>query len=267
LRKMREQAGMRAPQVAAYLGVDPTQISQMESGKVGVSPERLRSFAAACKCMNSRLIDALAEVAKGRGKGWWEQYRGTLPSGFLEIAEVEFHATEIYTASSTHIPGLHQTGAYAAAVFARAIPPLPRHELDALLAFRIQRQQALRAAAGKPVTAYVHEAALRMQFGGEKVLMDQLEALLEDMERPEIAVRAIPFPVDGPPGSGENMFYAAGPISELDTVQIDNAGGPMFFDAENILATYKAIFDRLDRVALSGEESRIFIRKMLANWG
>ncbi|WP_306824658.1 helix-turn-helix domain-containing protein [Streptomyces sp. JJ38] len=41
-RRLREAAGMSAPVAAERLGVDRTMISNIESGRLGVSEERLR---------------------------------------------------------------------------------------------------------------------------------------------------------------------------------------------------------------------------------
>jgi transcriptional regulator with XRE-family HTH domain len=263
LRRIREHAGLTAEALAVHLGTDRYKVSQMESGKSGISSDRIRSWAAACKCPSPELIDALAGMAGERGKGWWESHRGAVSSNFLNIAEMEHHARELRLASTTHLPGLLQTGPYAAAVFGTEVPSLPRHEIDARTAFRVQRQRTVKSDGGKHLTAYVHEAALRMEFGGEAVLREQLQCLLGDSERPTITLRAVPFKLGTPPGAGEGITYALGAIAELDTVQVEVSRGPLFLDAENELASYREIFKSLERVALSPEESRDFIRSLI----
>ncbi|BAJ29794.1 MULTISPECIES: Scr1 family TA system antitoxin-like transcriptional regulator [Kitasatospora] len=140
LRKMRVQADMTPQAMAAALGTDPPKIAQMESGKAGISADRLRSWAAAGKCDNTRLIDALTAMTQDRGRHWWDEYRGKLSAGFLDTAEMEWHSSGSVSWAITYIPGLLQTVAYAGAIFARVRPPLPRHEVDLRTAFRIQRQ-------------------------------------------------------------------------------------------------------------------------------
>ncbi|MFJ5118835.1 helix-turn-helix domain-containing protein [Kitasatospora sp. NPDC088548] len=262
LRRMREQADLGGSQLARMLGISPGQMTQMETAKIGVSPERLRTVASACNCANGPLIDALARVAAERGKGWWEEYRGILTTDFLEVAELEAHATRLTFCNTTYMPGLFQTSAYAAAVFARIFPPLSPQEVDTRTAFRIRRQEIVRSGS-TPVRAFIHEAALRMQFGGPTVLVNQLGALLGDSERPGISVRAVPFAVDTFPGAGENLCFAEGSVPELDTIEMDVSQGALFFDSPADLAKHRAIFSRLDSTALSGEESREFIRSIM----
>ncbi|TYC72812.1 XRE family transcriptional regulator [Streptomyces sp. CB01881] len=261
LRRMREQAGLGGTQLARTLGMSPAQVTQMETGKIGISADRLRTIAAACKCANQPLVDALAGLAATRGKGWWEEYRGVLPTDFLEVAEMEAHSHELYTWATTYIPGLQQTSAYASAVFARITPPLPRHDIDVRTAFRVQRQHVVRS--GKtPYVSFIHEAALRMQFGGPKVLADQLGSLIEDSAQPEISVRVVPFDMDTFPGAGENIMFAEGPVPELATLQMDTAQGVLFFDSPADLASHRTTFARLNSLALSEDDSRKFIRSL-----
>lgn len=262
LRRMREQAGFGGSHLARTLGVTPAQVTQMENGKTGVSVERLRAIAAACMCANQPLIDALADMIGERGKGWWDEYRPSLTADLLDVAEIEGHAERISTYTITFIPGLLQSPAYAASVFARAIPPLPRSDVELRMAFRLARQHIVRSGT-TPYTAFVHEAALRMQFSGPKVLAEQLGALIRDSEGAGISVRVVPFDIESLPGPSENFTYIDGPVPELDTVQIDFSFGCPLFDAPAQLASYREILARMASAALSEEDSRAFIRSVL----
>ncbi|WP_121175316.1 helix-turn-helix transcriptional regulator [Streptomyces sp. 1114.5] len=261
LRRMRERAGYGGSELGRIVSMTPAQVTQMESGRIGISIDRLRTIASACNCANPSLIDALAEMISERGRGWWEEYREVLTTDFLEVAEIESYATALSTCTTTYIPGLLQTGAYASAVFTRVYPPLSRAEIDVRTAFRIQRQQIVRS--GKtPLQAFIHEAALRMQFGGPKVLAEQLDALIDDSTHPGISIRVVPFAVATFPGASENLTFAKSPIPELDTVQMDVAQGVLFFDSPADLAMHRTIFDRMDALAFSNEKSRDLIRSV-----
>ncbi|MFB7127626.1 XRE family transcriptional regulator [Kitasatospora xanthocidica] len=262
LRRMREQAGLGGSQLARALGINPAHVTQMESGKTGISVERLRTIAALCMCVNEPLIDALADIITDRDKGgWWEEYRGRLSQEFLEMAEMESRAYALSTYTMAFIPGLLQTTDYASAVFARGFPPLPQHEVDLRAAFRMHRQNVVRS--GEiPYSAFIHEAALRMQFSGPKVQAEQLGGLIEDSERSTISLRVVLFDVDTLPVNQENFTYVEGRIPELDTVQMDSGLDSVLFDAPAHIAQFRSRLDRLDSAALSQEESREFIRSI-----
>ncbi|MFD5088711.1 helix-turn-helix domain-containing protein [Kitasatospora sp. NPDC058201] len=262
MRKMREQAGLGGSQLARALGLNPTQVTQMETGKIGVSSDRLRTVAAACACRNTPLIDALADMAVERKKGWWEEYRGALATDFLEVAEVEGHARRLYTCTTTYIPGLLQTRSYAAAVFARATPLPTQQDIDLRTEFRMKRQQVLHSQQ-VPYLAFIHEAALRMQFGGPRILVEQLSALAGASEMSGVSIRVMPFSADTFPGSSENLTFAEGVTPELDTVQMDVAQAVQFFDSPAHLASYRSVFARLEATALPEDESLELIRSVM----
>ncbi|MFC5667740.1 helix-turn-helix domain-containing protein [Kitasatospora misakiensis] len=262
LRRMREQAGFGGSQLGRLVGMNPAQVTQMEAGKIGISVDRLQTIAAACMCTNQPLIDALADIITERGKaGWWESYRGTLSENFLEVAELEGHARALATYTITLIPGLLQTAGYAAAVFSQAYPPIPRRDIDLRTAFRIQRQHTVRSGETK-YSAFIHEAALRMQFSGQQVRADQLDALVEDSEVPGITIRVIPFDAVGLPSPIDNFTYADGPIPELDTVQSDTGFGIRRIETPVHVARFRAILARMGSIALSADESREFIQSV-----
>ncbi|MFD7826669.1 helix-turn-helix domain-containing protein [Kitasatospora sp. NPDC059803] len=262
LRRMREQAGLGGSQLGREVGMNPAQVTQMESGKIGISVERLHTIATTCMCANQPLIDALADVITERGRaGWWEEYREALATDFLDIAELEGHARRLSVYGTTFVPGLLQTGSYTAALFAQAYPPPLRHEVDLKTAFRMQRQRIIRSGA-KPYSAFIHEAALRMQFSDPRVNVEQIDALIADSEQPSISVRVVPFAAGAVPSACENFTYAEGPITELDAAQMDTGHGGRLFDSPAHLARFRALLASMDSTALSEEESRDFMRSI-----
>ncbi|MFH8623061.1 helix-turn-helix domain-containing protein [Streptomyces vietnamensis] len=260
LRRLREQSGMSAQQAAALLGVDRTRIPNIESGRFGISAERVRTLAFNYGCPDTGLVDLLAGMAHERDRGWWEEHRGLLPPALLDIAELEFHASELATSVTTHIPGLLQTEEHARAVFDTAVPPLPGPDLEARLALRLRRQEILDRDRPVHYEAVIHEAALRMQFGGPKVARAQLEHILNHTERGTVSVRVIPFAAGGFPGAGQSFTYVAAPVPQLDTVQLDSSHGSLLLDTDMQLRRYRGLLDRLRGLALSATESRAFVR-------
>ncbi|MFG2023814.1 helix-turn-helix domain-containing protein [Streptomyces sp. NPDC048825] len=260
VRRMRTSAGISAEYAAGLLGVDRGKISHIESGVRAISPERLRTLACNCDCRDERYVEALAEMAQPGQRGWWDKYRGSLPQGLLDIAELEAHAVRMRAAYSMHIPGLLQTSDHAFAIFRVVIPQLPEHEVALRLAHRVERQHVLDGDNPPELVAIVHEAALRMRFGGREVARAQLDHLLKKSEQPNITLLVIPFEAGAFPGAGQTVLYAEGPVPQLDTVQIDNSHGPDFLHADTQLAKYRAHLDWMERIALSPKASRDHIR-------
>lgn len=262
MRKMRLAAERTTEYAAGLLGIDRTRLSNMESGIRPFSPDRIRTLACNYTCTDQRYVDALVDMASGKGSGWWEKYRGSLPAGLLDIAELEWYAARIRTAQVVHVPGLLQTEEYARAVFAAVLPPLTRLQIELRVAQRMNRQQVLHRNEPVPYVAYVHEAALRMPFGGLDVTCHQLEHLCAASERKNVDVRVIPSGVGGLPGAGHALLYAQGVVPQLDTVQLDSAHGPEFTHADAQLAKYRMHLDWLSKAALSQAASRDLIHRV-----
>lgn len=234
----------------------------METARFGVSGDRIRAIACAFGCDDQQYIDALIKIAEDRTKGWWHEYRETLPADFLDLAELEHHARGMRTYQIAHIPGLLQTEDHINAIFAETDPPLVGADLQRRIRHRLQRQSVLNREWPPIYEAVIHEAALRMQFGGRKVARAQLEHLLRMSERDHVTIRVIPFDAGGFAGSGQSIFYAQGDVHQLDTVQLDATHGIALLDSPTQLRNYRNLLDRMRAKALTVEESRDFIHAL-----
>lgn len=164
-----------------------------------------------------------------RSRGWWERYRGVL------------------------------LGSYGRAVFDSALPPLPKSEVELRVVQRLQRQQVLDRENPVDYVAYVHEWALRMQFGGHRSTREQLTRLCEASERKHVDVRVLPVEAGAFPGAGHAILYADGAVPQLDTVQLDSAHGGEFTHADSQLAKYGAHMDWWHTHTLGPQDSRDLI--------
>ncbi|MFE9999091.1 helix-turn-helix domain-containing protein [Streptomyces avermitilis] len=262
LRKLRERAGLTSTAAAALLGGPQARISNIEAGRYAVSADRVRTLARNYRCADEAYVDALAAMTGGRRRGWWEEYRDTLPSNLLDLAEVEHHAAALRVAVTIHMPGLLQTTEHARAVMREAVPPMRPYEVEHRVSHRVKRQAVLFEGTPTPYTAIVHEAALRMGFGGPDTTRAQLGYLLETSEQPTITILVIPFGEAGFPASGQPITCATGPVPQLDTVVLDTDHGCEFLDAEAQLGSYRSVLDRMASRALPEPKSRDLIHRI-----
>ncbi|MFG2267731.1 helix-turn-helix domain-containing protein [Streptomyces sp. NPDC048720] len=262
LRRLREAAGLTARQAAALLGVSAPQITHIESALAGVSEKRLRRLASHYACTDEQHIDALVALATDRTRGWWEEYRGLLPTSFLDLSELEFHASYRWDVDFLHVPGLLQTEEYARALFSRRVPELPPEELDLRVRHRMQRRVVIERAEPVPYTVLVHEAALRIRVGGREASRAQLVRILEVSEATHVTVRVVPFDLDGFADITAAMVYAGGSVPKLDTVVRDGPHGALLIDSEAQLAVFRTLFRRVEGASLDPARSRDLIRRV-----
>ncbi|MGW0391578.1 helix-turn-helix domain-containing protein [Streptomyces sp. NPDC003042] len=266
LRKLRETTGLNATEAAKHLGIRQTQISNLEAGRIGASPERVRALADLYGCADQSYIESLiAMTGERKGGGWWETYRELLPEAWLDLAELEHHAGRVRDAITMHIPGLLQTPEHAREIFRQAVPELSAPEIEHRVSFRVKRQGILHQDTPAPYQAIIHEAALRIAVGGPAIAGAQLKHLLDMSERSNVTIRAIPFSAGAVPGSGQSFLYAHGPVPRLDTVQLDQSHGVVFLDADDQLAKYRMLFDRIEAVSLPPDRTRDLIADIARN--
>ena len=264
LRKLRERAGLSSTEAAQLLGIKQNQVSNMEAGRMGVSPDRVRMLAHHYDCPDKVLVEALTRMTRTRQRGWWEEYRELLPTSLLDLAELEHHAKSLRDAITARIPGLLQTREYALEIFRQAVTELSPPDIEHRLSFRIKRQAILfRQDDPTPYEAVIHEAALRMRVGGSTVARQQLQHLLDMSDLSHITLRAISFDAGAYPGSGQSIHYAFAHVPQLDTVYLDQSHGLAFLDGEAQLLKYRTLFDRIEAVTLAPEKTRDLIRNVM----
>ncbi|MFF9777739.1 helix-turn-helix domain-containing protein [Streptomyces sp. NPDC013978] len=263
VRRMRERAGITARAAAAFLGSSPMYQSHVETGRSGISEERIRRLAAHCGCDDVAYVDALVSMANERGKGWWEGHRGVIDPLGLALAECEHHATRIRTFQVVHIPGLLQIEDHIRAAFRFIDPARSREMEDAHVTFRSLRQQVIIGERARPYEALIHEAALRIQAGGRKTALAQLEHIADLSGLPNVTIRVIPFASQDFAGGGYPLLYLSGPVTQLDTAQADTPRGSVFFDEEQDLGEYRARYERVEQTALPADKSRELISRLI----
>ncbi|MFJ3643394.1 helix-turn-helix domain-containing protein [Streptomyces sp. NPDC090108] len=257
LRRLREAAGLNARQAAALLGVSPAQITHIESALAGVSENRLRRLASHYACVDEVLVAALVSMATDRTRGWWEEYRGLLPTSFLDLSELNHHASFRRDVAILYVPGLLQTEDYARAVFAARVPELTPQELDVRVQHRMEGQRIT-----VPYEVVIHESALRMRVSDRAGSRAQLAKLLDISEADNATVRVIPFDLDGFARAASTMTYAGGPVPRLDTVVRDVPHGSAFIDSEAQLGAFRTRFRKVEAASLDPERTRDFINRL-----
>lgn len=227
-----------------------------------MSEERVRRLTAHYACIDTELIEALVAMATDRTSGWWEDYQGLLPTSFLDLAELEHHATYRLDVEFLHVPGLFQTEDYARAIFSYRVPALPENDLELRVRHRMERRAIVEGPSPIPYEAVIHEAALRIRVGDRAAAQAQLTRILKLSESEHITVRVIPFDLDSFAGATNAMMYAGGAVPKLDTAVRDAPHGAAFIDSEAQLSAFRTLFRKVEAVSLDTERSRDFIHRL-----
>ncbi|WP_267130939.1 helix-turn-helix domain-containing protein [Streptomyces alkaliphilus] len=264
LRKLREQANRTATEAATHLRIDRAKISNIEAGYRGISPERLRSLAAFYGCDDQPLLDALCAIAREqRGRHWWDSMRESVPQEALDLAEMEHHARHLHAVNMLLVPGILQIPEYARAIFESRTPPFTSEEIEARVKLRTNRRKIFEKQHPPIYETIIHEAALRMRYGGRRVHEKQLRRLIEPKPGLPVTLRVIPFDLENVPGHAQSFLLSEGPVPQLNSVQVDTPfGGVIIHEAEEV-KNYMAVLGNAKQNSLSPEESRKLIEKII----
>ncbi|WP_369172167.1 helix-turn-helix domain-containing protein [Streptomyces sp. R28] len=248
IRAVREGAGLTATRAAEVMGMNASHISTVESGRTGLSADRLRLLAAA-GCEDSTYVEALVELGQADGKGWWTEYRERARPSLLDLAELEDAATEVINYEPLFVPGLLQTRAYAAAIHQCGYARATSQEHELAVDFRMQRQRVLAGERPTHLHAIVHEAALHPSLGDPGIMREQLQRLIEVSRLPHVTLQVLPF--DGPVPFGTSFTLIVPSVRRLGTVIVSHIEKSLYLGDAEALARYEELFASLRAVALS----------------
>lgn len=198
LREAREQAGLTVVGAAKSVGISQNYLSDVEHGKRRLVKEKLSALAAVCGLTKEYEQELLGMRAESEQHGWWSRYSRVLPVEMLRLCGLEYGAESIRTHESLLIPGLLQTEAYAHAIVTGDGPNVrtadAKHQVEA----RLRRQDRLTDGDPLRLTALLSEGALKQRVGGTKVLREQLQHLINMIEKlpNTLEVLVVPFTAD-----------------------------------------------------------------------
>ncbi len=209
-----------------------------------------------CKIYGAQpdLTEALMGLAKEtKARGWWHSFGDVIPEGFHVYFGLEEAASRFAWYESELVPGLFQTEDYARTVIRADNPGVDNTEIERRVDVRIDRQVLLTRVTDPPTLEVVlNEAILHRPVGGDKVMVRQLERLVEIGALPTVSIRVMPF------GAGLHHGAMSGPFvilrfplngngqeTEPPTVYVDGFTGALYLDKPREIDRYDTAFTNI----------------------
>ncbi|MER7119635.1 helix-turn-helix domain-containing protein [Streptomyces goshikiensis] len=197
LRRLREDNGLTAAELARRCGWDRAKCSRIENGRAPASPETIRAWAQACGAESEAedLIEAARNIEVMYVEWRSMEGRGLRPA--QDMVRPLWARTKDFKAYSQNlIPGPLQTEEYTRTVLT-AIRERRRlaDDVEEAVASRVEKQRMLNDPA-KKFAFVLEEAVLYRRVGPPGVMAEQLGHLVKAAVLPNVLIGIIPRNAD-----------------------------------------------------------------------
>jgi transcriptional regulator with XRE-family HTH domain len=253
LKRVREQSGHSARDLARALGWSDSKVVRMENGERGASEVAVATYLAYFHVVGPEMDRLLVLCQEIWAKDWLQPHRERIPDELRTLVIHETTATRIHQYEPLLVPGLLQTEDYARMVF-QATGRFPGDRIDLRVRVRLERQDLLRREFGVELKFFIPEQVLRTTVGGPRTMNDQLLHMLLISSRPWCSIRVVPasFSPGFLGGPFELMEYA----NHEPVAYVENQTHSLFLENRDDIQVYRAILARLKAVTLDEGQSR-----------
>jgi transcriptional regulator with XRE-family HTH domain len=265
LRRLREAQSIKLEEVAERLGLAPSTLSRIETGKAPTRSAYLTSMLELYGVDDPSQRQVLVEMAReGHRKGWWAVWEDVLPTGFGIYVGLEAEAASLRVYEAQVVHGLLQTEEYARAVMTAVRRRQTPEEINRLVALRMQRQEVLKRADPLEVWIILDEAVIRRAMGPPDLMRRQLAHLCQASLMPNVTLQVLEF------CSGLHPALA-GPFAIIefperfdpDVIYSEGVGGQAYVEErEKAVRNQVEAFDLLRATALPPADSSELIRNI-----
>ncbi|MFI1094247.1 helix-turn-helix domain-containing protein [Streptomyces sp. NPDC020917] len=265
LQDLREKAGLSYEQAGQALDVTHATIRRMEKAEVGLKLPYVEKLLTTYGITAPEEIGGFLALAREANRpGWWHSFRDVLPDWFSAFVSLEGEAAVIRAYEPHYVPGLLQTPDYAGAVLRAGLPHATADEIERLVALRVERQSLLTRAEGAPLLWVVmDETVLRRPIGGRTVMREQLGALIEATELPNVQLQVIPFTAGPHPAMYGPFHIFRFQLRELpDIAYSESLVGGVYFDERDDVSTFLEALDRMCAQAAPAHSTKAILDGM-----
>ncbi|MFE9442054.1 helix-turn-helix domain-containing protein [Streptomyces sp. NPDC006602] len=262
LQERRLGAGVSLEDAAKALRVTSLTIRRLEKAEVGLKPlyveKLLQTYGA-----GQQEIDEFVDLAERANEpGWWHAYRDVVPSWFTAYVSLESGAKTLRTYEPQYVTGLLQTQAYARAVLRGGFPNAGEDDLERRVDLRLRRQSLLEKADAPTLWVVMEEAVLHRVAGGNEVMREQIDRLLEVSELDHISVDIVPFSAGAHVGACAPFTYFRFEEPELpDVVYSEILSASVYLDQRSDVAAHLEAHNRMSLLT-SSADSRALLHRM-----
>ena len=256
LQRRRRELGFTQQSFAESMGVSVTTYRDWERGiampRAGFRPAMARRLQLSLHELACLLDGEDAPAPNGVD----------VPNWLGAYAALEQGAAHVATFQPFAVPGLLQTRTYATAIERCGPWWASDSAIGRMVQQRIARQEVITRWPGPlKLSAVIDESVLYRIAGDGEIMFDQLTALIEVSDRPNVDLQVLPFDANGFSAAfGSFAVLTSSGASEPYMVCVLDAGGAHYLDRVPEVVRHNQLFSHLKAVALSPEASVELIR-------
>lgn len=254
LQRMRKAAGLTGERLAQQLGWPRSKVPKLENGRQMPSEQDIEAWARACGQPDEapELLDMLSEA-----QAVHRQYRHQLRRGHAAIQDEYVRllreAKRVRSFEVTLIPGMLQTADYARYRMLEAVRfyGFAEDGVEAAIAARMRHQDTLYDS-GRQFEFIITEAALRFRLCPPKVMLAQIDRLVNLAALDHITLGIIPLDTELPVAPMHGFLIAD------DTTYVETHASLVDMHGSES-AAYDRVADGLMAEAVTGEGARAIL--------
>jgi transcriptional regulator with XRE-family HTH domain len=253
LRRLREAHSLKLEEVAERLGLAPSTLSRIETGKAPTKSAYLSALLDQYQVEDPGVRKVLVDMAReGHRKGWWSIYDDVLPSGFDIYVGLEAEASGLRSYETDVVHGLLQTTDYALAVLRELRPRDTEEQLQRVVDMRMQRQRLLDQDPPLDLWLILDEGAIRRNVGGSEVMRHQLQQLVQASRWANVTLQILSFASGAHAGlTGPFAILEFPERTDSDVAYTESVGGMIYLEKDREVRACVEAFDRMRAAALS----------------
>lgn len=264
LRRLREQRSLRLEEVASQLGVAPSTLSRIETGKAPTRTSYLVLMLDLYGVDDPDSRRCFMDLAReGQRKGWWAGFDDLLPAGLGSYLGLEADAAALRAFQVLVVPGLLRTPEYGRAVMAARRADLTSEQMERLMAVQERRQEVLRRSDPIELRLVLDESVLLRSIGPPGVMRGQLDRLAEACSEPNVTIQVLDLAAPrGHVLAGSFGILSFTEPGDADVACAEGIRGQVLIEQRDAeVQALRQTFDRLSRSAMSAADSAAHIRQ------
>ena len=264
LRRLREAHSLKLEEVAERLGLAPSTLSRIETGKAPTKSAYLTALLEMYQVSDPGARKVLVDMAReGHRKGWWSIYDDVLPSGFDIYVGLEAEASGLRSYETDVVHGLLQTTDYAVAVLRELRPRDSQEQIERVVDLRMERQRLLDQDPPLDLWLIMDEGAIRRNIGGPAVMRNQLEHLIQASRWTNVTMQILAFEAGAHAGLvGPFSILEFPERTDSDVAYTESVGGMIYLEKDREVRACAEAFDRMRAAALSPAASVELIQRV-----